>query len=274
MLKAELMNFIYRKYKHRYQRQASLKSLNFGEQENQYFLVSYPKSGNTWGRMLLANLLRADDEEISLLNVGQYIPDAYVHAQVDIIRNLDSAFYTLPLQIIKTHDFYLPFYRTKKVIYIVRDGRDVLTSYYHYLNTRRNESVSISDLIRGKSDSFGKWSNHVVSWSRGRCQQKHILRYEDLLTDTYAEVRKMLAFLNWVIADDKIHDAIEQASFQNLRRLEKKYGGINPIKAESDSKADFFRKGKKGDWMQKFSEADLAEFWQLHANGMRQFDYS
>jgi hypothetical protein len=223
--------------------------------------------------MLLANILREDDEEITLLNVGNYIPDMHVRAHLDSISNLDSAFHKLPLQIIKTHDSYLPSYSKKRVIYIVRDGRDVLTSYYHYINSRSSEPVSMLDLIRRGSSPYGKWSNHVMSWSRGKCQHKYIIRYEDLLEDTYTEVNNMLVFLNWNVTDDNIHDAIEQASFQNLKRLEKKYGGINPIKAEGDTKTDFFRRGQKGDWMQTFSETELVEFWRLHANGMRQFDY-
>ena len=98
-------------------------------------------------RTLLANLLKERDEEISLINIGDYIPDTYIEAQMSQVLNENSLFNQLPFQFLKTHDPYLPFYKNKKVIYIIRDGRDALNSYYYYLNARLEKPITVCEII-------------------------------------------------------------------------------------------------------------------------------
>ncbi|MEW5829619.1 MAG: sulfotransferase domain-containing protein, partial [Chloroflexota bacterium] len=112
---------LYRGYKYQKIQTALLSSLNFGSKPSQHFLVSYPKSGNTWMRILLANLLSENNEEIDLRNVGKYVPDIYIDSQVRFIRDRNSFFNRLPIQFVKTHHPYLKFYKDKKIIYVVRD---------------------------------------------------------------------------------------------------------------------------------------------------------
>src|ERR1019366_2584136 len=79
------------------------------------FLVSYPKSGNTWTRFLLGNLLNPD-EGITFANVERKVPDIYAESK----RTLKKA--PRP-RLIKSHECFDPRYR--RVIYIVRDPRDL-----------------------------------------------------------------------------------------------------------------------------------------------------
>src|SRR5499427_3424325 len=84
------------------------------------FLVSYPRSGNTWTRFLLGNLIY-QDEPITFKNIESRIPSIYIYS--------DRQLLSLP-RIFKSHDCFDPRYRT--VIYIVRDPRDVTVSAFHY----------------------------------------------------------------------------------------------------------------------------------------------
>src|SRR5438874_11935634 len=85
------------------------------------FLVSYPKSGNTWVRFLIANLI--SDIPVTFLNIEQRIPSIYILP--------DRALRAMPKpRVLKSHECFVPRYRN--VIYIVRDPRDVAVSYYHY----------------------------------------------------------------------------------------------------------------------------------------------
>ena len=86
------------------------------------FLVSYPKSGNTWVRFLLANLLYPN-EAVGFANINRLLPAPGVSPR----RFLKS----LPRpRILKSHE---PFdVRFRKVIYLVRDPRDVAVSEYHF----------------------------------------------------------------------------------------------------------------------------------------------
>ncbi len=84
------------------------------------FLVSFPKSGNTWARFLLANLTRPE-QPATFANIHLLIPDPSWTTKKELDR--------LPRpRIIKSHECFDPRYR--RVIYIVRDPRDVAVSQY------------------------------------------------------------------------------------------------------------------------------------------------
>ena len=116
---------------------------------NDVFLVSYPKSGNTWMRFLLANYINGGKVDLSLAN--RIIPDIHYNPQ-DIVESLNPRF-------IKTHNSYREEY--KRVVYIVRDGRDVAVSYFFHLKKFKMLPPEIafsnylSSFIEGKLDPFG-----------------------------------------------------------------------------------------------------------------------
>src|SRR5437868_14217489 len=85
------------------------------------FLVSYPRSGNTWTRFLIGNLIH-QDEPVTFANIESRIPEIYF--------NPDHRMRRLPRpRILKSHECFQPHYR--QIIYIVRDPRDVAVSFYH-----------------------------------------------------------------------------------------------------------------------------------------------
>lgn len=258
--------------KHRHSKM--LKLLNYGKGQNDYFLVSYPKSGNTWVRFLIANILKEEGEEITLKNIGDFVPDIYVPSQRENIINKSSRFNSFAFKFVKSHDPYFKFYKDKKVIYLVRDGRDTLNSYFYYLKSRKEKELSIRQLILGeKGTEYGIWSDHIVSWYNASCQKKLFLRYEDILKDAFTEISKMLSYIGWDVPEDRIKKAIEDSYFDNLRKKEEKYGGINEINPEKGDKTSFFRKGQKGDWKNLFTIEDEEMFWSMHGDAMELFKY-
>src|SRR5580698_1578569 len=92
------------------------------------FLVSYPKSGNTWTRFLLGNLM-SPDERVTFVNVERKVPDIYAKSK-KALKKIPSP------RVIKSHECFDPRYR--RVIYIVRDPRDVAVSAYHYDRKGKN----------------------------------------------------------------------------------------------------------------------------------------
>lgn len=93
------------------------------------------------------------------------------------------------------------------------------------------------------------------------------------MSDAQAQVRKMLDFAGWAADDVKIAQAIENASFDKLKKIEERFGGANEQRTDSGKQTPFFRKGKTSDWMNSFSESDIAEFWKVHRKGMLEFGY-
>jgi len=260
------------KYVNRYR---ALSTLDFGDEPHQFFLVSYPRSGNTWVRFLLANLLKENDDELFLQNLRFFIPDTHDKNQRKYISNEGSAFKQLKFQFLKTHDPFFLYYRNKKVIYIVRDGRDVINSFYHYQNSRTNKTISIIDLVKWNKDiPMGIWSDHVTNWTCAECKNKLIIKYEDLIADPYGETMRLLSWLGWRLDQSSVHDAIKNSSIGNLQRLEEKHGVFYKDKIGAGNQTLFFRKGEVGDWKHTFSSADLQAFWKIHGKGMRHFGYS
>src|SRR5215475_5248641 len=154
------------------------------------FLVSFPKSGNTWTRFLLGNLVNPD-QPATFANVHRLIPDPTATSK----RDFDAL--RRP-RIIKSHECFDP--RYPRVIYIVRDPRDVAVSFYYYnLKVRViPDGYSMDEFVErwvaanvvGYADRVGCWEDHVLSWVRLREGKAgfRLVRYEDLLADPVKEL--------------------------------------------------------------------------------------
>ena len=79
--------------------------------EDDRFLISYPKSGNTWLRFLLANLLCPDGQQVRLANLDQHVPDVYRHTDEELLARDRPRF-------MKTHEYLDPRYR--RLVYVAR----------------------------------------------------------------------------------------------------------------------------------------------------------
>jgi hypothetical protein len=227
------------------------------------FLVSYPKSGNTWIRFIIGNLLKEEGESIDFHSAINYVPEIGTHD--DVINEM------LPPRIMKSHSLYQEAFNN--VIYIVRDPRDVYVSYFHYLKKRLPENMTFSQFLR-KSDIYpSRWHIHVESWL-GKPNVSSVIKYEDLLIDPFHEVQKMSHLLfGDKIEDEKIKAAIDASSFGNMKKLEVEKG--RPfVNKEAESKATtFVREGKQGDWRNYFSEEDEAFLLAEVGDLMKYFGY-
>ena len=128
------------------------------------FLVSYPKSGNTWLRFLIANAIKVHynvEQDVNLFNILDIIPsiigDGNLRPEGPFGRT------DIP-RIIKSHSAYNPYYY--RVILLVRDPRDVMISYYYYLKDRKqiDDKLEISEFIRHTKYGINRWTEHTKSW--------------------------------------------------------------------------------------------------------------
>ena len=156
------------------------------------FLVSYPKSGNTWTRFLIGNLISLH-ERADFSSINRIIPDPEALTK----RSANA----LPRpRILKSHQYFDP--RYPKVVYIVRDPRDVAVSQYHFQRKRRviEDGSPIEDFVRGfitgQSSIYGSWGENAASWLAARNGRPNFLlmRYEDMLEDTHSELAKIASF--------------------------------------------------------------------------------
>jgi len=140
------------------------------------YLVSYPRSGNTWTRFLLGNLIH-QDEAVTFSNIESRIPEIYF--------NPDRALRALPRpRMLKSHECFQPQY--PHVIYIVRDPRDVAISFYHHNVKAGNipDDYSMASFvprfIAGEFDcKFGSWRDNVLSWISVRGDSPNFMMLRD-----------------------------------------------------------------------------------------------
>src|SRR4030042_6285801 len=133
--------------------------------DDDVFIVSYPRSGNSWlAHLILGIFYDENPETIRYSAVRNMIPD--VHLKRCFRRCHSPMFF-------KSHHLPRPEY--KRVLYIARDGRDVMVSCYHYYSASLGKDIDFMEMIRGKGLDFGKWHDHVESWLSNPYKAKMLL---------------------------------------------------------------------------------------------------
>jgi hypothetical protein len=236
------------------------------------WIVSFPKSGNTWTRFLIANLI-AGDGVVDWTNIERYVPDAALHRDTQL-RGLPRPRY------LKSHEPYQPEYR--RVVFIVRDPRDVAVSYYHFAkkSKRLAEDQSIvefvNEFIHGWKDPYGTWGENVGSWLGARRGTKDflVLRYEDLLTDAQQQLARVAEMLQLPSDDGHLRRAIENSAADRLRALEKAQHDQHIFLKQTRKDVPFVRAAKSGQWKTELPAEACRNIEDAWRPLMRELGYS
>ena len=221
------------------------------------FIVSYPKSGNTWTRFLVASLVHSE-EPLTFLKADQVIPS------VDSMSR--NFFKEMPRpRVIKSH---FPFDASyQRVIYIVRDPKDVAVSQYHYQIKRRVLQEGhpmeefVARFVAGETCPYGSWGENVGSWLAARQTNPDflLLRYEDMIRKTDVELVKIAKFLSIDPDPERIRRAVEQSTADNMRKMEQQEAG--KWESTKDTRKDkfFVRSAKAGEGKAALPAACIAQ---------------
>ena len=228
------------------------------------FLVSYPRSGNTWSRFLIGNLIYPDDP-VTFANIESRFPEIYF--------NPDRVMRRLPRpRILKSHECFQPQYRS--VIYIIRDPRDIAVSFYHHNVKAGNlpDDYPMEDFIprfiAAEFDSkWGSWSDHVTSWLALRQNQPRflLLRYEDMKQDPERELARVAAYLERCsfgkidVTPAKLKHAVDLSSPERMRALEKKQAREWVLTRNTRHDKPFLRTATSGGWKSSLSRTSVAQ---------------
>lgn len=215
------------------------------------YLVAFPKSGITWLSVLMANVnLKCSglDIKASYYNVRDFIPD--IHQT----RYLKTNILKFPgFRVIKSHSEYNPFYI--KIIYLIRDPKDVMVSYYYFLKNLGAFQGNISELIRSKSFGINAWTKHIESWfEETRISQFiNFIRYEDIKSNTKGILKHIYELHGLNLSEDIYDYAVRISSFKEMKKNEEYYSKGN-LTINPDFK--FHRKGIVGGYKAEFTEDD------------------
>jgi len=239
-------------------------------------IVSFPKSGRTWIRVMISRYLQTHFglEETELLG----------------LKNLHRKNPAIP-RVFFTHDNYLGDYTgnletkadfyDKKVVLLVRDPRDVAVSSFHQRKFRPNPdkrglrdievdgdaAPSLFEFVRFRVPRIVAFLN---AWQADLANVKDhlVVRYEDVRAKPGESMADLLAFLGLQGSDEAIADAVEFASFNNLKKLESEaaFGAGDRRMVPGDSKnpeSYKVRRAKVGGYRDYFTDDEVAELDRL-----------
>jgi len=275
---------------------------------NIIWLASYPKSGNTWMRILLTNYLRDADEpaEINSLdggpiasarhafdeNVGVEASDL-TDEEIERYRPFvceqmsDAAKDTLYL---KVHDAFtytehgyplISKRATRGVLYLIRNPLDVAVSFAHHSH------CSVDKMVRamGRDDysvvaaperlhsqlrqRLLTWSGHALSWIDEPGMEVHVVRYEDMKADTVGTFTGVVRFLGLDDDPARIRKAADFSRFDRVQQQEQEHGFVEKL-PKPDS---FFQKGEVGSYREQLTSELIEKLVADHGQTMKRFGY-
>lgn len=190
------------------------------------YVISFPKCGRTWIRVMLAKALALhfkDPGDLAIHLDPMRVMRVGSGKGPGIQFKHDGSSYVETMITGQTRRNYQK-YKGKKVIFLVRDPRDVMVSYYFHLTRRRRGAYkeSQSEFIRDPLLGVGKLLEFMNGWYEHRKVPSDFLlvRYEDLHQDPAGELRKVMEFLGLDdVSDEAISKAVEYSEFENMRRM-------------------------------------------------------
>ena len=274
-----------------------------------YWLASYPKSGNTWFRIFLNNLLSNKDEPANINNMNVNTPIASGRELFDELVGYDSSDLTLAeidnlrpdlyrlyasegdrVKYSKIHDAYTELEDSRKLIpkdlslgaiYIIRNPLDVAVSFANHSSINFEESVSRlckKDFAFCQKDNIMSlqlrqkllsWSGHVESWTTQTDIKIHVMRYEDMKNNPYETFKAAVEFLGLDGKLDRLQKAIDFSDFKILKKQEQE-SGFNECPVKAKS---FFREGKVASWKKYLTNEQVQKIISSHKEVMIKFGY-
>ena len=272
------------------------------------WLASYPKSGNTWVRLFLSNLLSSEKNfSINSNNISQFPLRSHFKNLTDNVNDQDEfAKHCIRAQEIINQDNKLKFFKTHNafwnwgggkytftdeknslgVIYIVRDPRNVITSvlkYYHKENYNHALEFLIENKVLGGDDTeiglptiVGSWQNHYKSWKKFK-KNYLIIKYENLLNYPQNEFFKITNYLETIsdlkFEKNKIFKTIEECSFKNMSKQEDEFGFNDNTKRNKLETQKFFNLGPNNRWEDYLEKEILDKIEENFGNEMKELGY-
>lgn len=212
------------------------------------FIAGYPKSGNTWVQLLAACLVHDLDPQTT--------PDTLVQELVPDVHYKKHYRRSHAPMLFKTHSLPRPEYR--RVINIVRDGRDVICSFSHFAEALGSR-VELDQLIdHGGAIGFGTWQDHVAAWMRNphRADVLH-LRYEDLIDDCIGQLERIADFIGVDAGPERLAMIAASTTTERMKEREARLGWDNPAWPKDKP---FIRQGTKRSFERELSAEQIARF--------------
>lgn len=179
----------------------------YGVKQSDIFLVSYPRSGNTWIRFMLLQA-RPGFTENDFQRINEIIPDMH--------GNL-TWFQCRRTNLVKSHlTHWQPF---RRVIYLVRDGRAATHSNWRYQRDEGRFHGTFEDFV-SHPHWPSTWSEHVSGWAQAP-ETELVIRYEDVVSHPCEQLLRITTLLKWPLAQSRAEEIIANSTKEKMHALEK-----------------------------------------------------
>ena len=261
-----------------------------------FWIASYPKSGNTWIRSLLCSYYYTNDgvftDDTLLKNIGQFPEKKYFEKfNYNISVPGDTARFWIKAQELINQDKKLRFFKTHNflgminntqftnekytlgAIYILRDPRNIITSLKHHFEMSYEESLKFMLNERKftydyfKKNDYGdfqflsSWEKNYQTWINNKIFPTLVIKYEDLISNTYDEFKKIINFIDNLINKKnefdkkKVLNSLSSTSFSNLKKIENIKGFSESLNSKTNNKKiPFFNLGPENNWENKLDK--------------------
>lgn len=228
------------------------------KQDFDIVIISYPKCGRTWVRILLskyAEQMRFDQKKLS---------KDYLRLYLNIVKFDHGQGNWVPFpKKIKKLKFNHKKYKNNKILFLVRDPRDVLVSSWYHLKYRENIfKKDLSFFIRDELIGIDKIIAFMNLWieNSGNVKDFKLLSYEQLKKDSFRYFKELLEFFVEDVDEEKLMQAISDSSFEKMRKTEisgdLKEPWMLPGRNNFDNSLKV-RKGRVGGYKEEMTEADI-----------------
>jgi len=269
------------------------------------WLASYPKSGNTWLRVFLANYFSGARRPVSinllprfflgdnfLIHFAQLsgrLPDEITDSDIERLRPEVHRWFASArgeTAMVKTHSLMgslngsdlITADATAGAIYVVRNPLDIAPSFAHHYDVsieRAVDAVCRDDNILPRSDKLaaqviGSWRQHVASWLQPSGLKRHVVRYEDMIARPERTFGRLVRFLGLPHDRRRLRDAIAFSRFERLAAAERAHGFVE---ARPGGLVRFFRAGRAGAWRGVLDDSAVQRIVRCSAAMMARLDY-
>ena len=260
-----------------------------------FWIASYPKNGNTWLRSILSAYYFTNDGKFLndkiLKNIPQFPEKKYfTKFNYDKKKPTSTTQLWIKAQQLINQDKKIKFFKTHNIygaidnnnfsdkrnsigaVYIIRDPRNVISSLMNHFEMNEREALKFMlnekkftyDYFKSEDFSdfqfISSWKLHYKSWINNKDIPVKLIKYEDLVKQTFYEVKELIIFINKLcniekkFNKSKAQNAIKTTSFDKLKRIEENDGFSESIlsKKLNDYKVPFFHLGPKNDWKKIF----------------------
>lgn len=248
---------------------------NWEIRDSDIFVITYPKSGTIWLQQILSLIeVKGDATAINDQLTSERIPwielmgseEKFVSSPSPRIRVTHLQYNFMPLGLKK---------RKGKVIYVARNPKDVLVSYFHFhkyatmLETPKNFDTFFGKFMEG--NVYGNcWFEHIKKWYSHKDEMNFLyITYEEMIKDLWSVVERISLFLGKSLTPQQVNKVVEHSTFKNMKHNPRANYQMIPSSLLNHQQGTFLRKGTIGDWKNYFTVAQNERFDRVYQQEMK-----